>query len=67
MSHNHKHDHCFHIIKHCALCDTAYCTKCSKEWGVNSTFTPYTPPFTTTTNAPDLNTWSVLDAHTHSY
>ena len=35
------HNHCEHDLAHCAECDTAYCTKCSKEWGANFTYTPY--------------------------
>lgn len=32
MNHTH-HGHCIHTLAHCAACDVAYCTKCSRQWG----------------------------------
>jgi hypothetical protein len=31
-----------HDLRLCSRCDTAYCRFCQKEWGFNSTYTPYT-------------------------
>jgi hypothetical protein len=31
----HTHEHCFHELKYCSICDCVYCQKCGKEWKNN--------------------------------
>jgi len=38
----HNHNHCLHDLKYCDHCDTVYCTKCDREWGVHVHYQPYT-------------------------
>lgn len=43
---------CLHNLRHCAICDVAYCVLCGRQWG--STW--YGPIWsTTTTNATGVN------------
>lgn len=51
-----KHDHCTHVsLKYCEHCDVTYCLDCKKEWGANSTFTPYPTTITTFTDFPNTD------------
>lgn len=63
---NHKHaTTCEHEIKVCDCCDSAYCTKCEKEWGAQKpcnlnhwptyipTYIPYRAPYV----FPGYNSW----------
>ena len=67
MNHNHKHDHCLHVIKHCALCDLAYCTKCGKEWGGFTTWVTATDSWDNSTITTGGVSTIFDDPHTHSY
>lgn len=58
--HNQHHAHCEHAMAYCGHCDVAYCSKCSREWGVHSSWWPYYPATTTTTNAPSTYDTTVL-------
>ena len=30
--HTHEHEHCFHNLKYCSICDEVFCGNCHKEW-----------------------------------
>ena len=53
-----------HDLRLCPTCDTAYCTACKKEWGVNSTYTPYA---TITTSSDHVDgVWYIPPACSHA-
>ena len=47
------HEHHEHDFQYCKDCDVVWCKGCDKEWGFNSTWTPY--PGTTTISCPSTD------------
>jgi hypothetical protein len=76
MNHSH-HDHCDHVLKHCAKCDVVYCTKCNEEWPKTKYVydyykyyeqKPYSPwyPYTVTYGATTTNITSAATSTTNT-
>ena len=53
MTNHHEHNNhlCETHLGLCKRCDVVFCNECGKEWGANSTYTPY--PTTTIAGSGD--------------
>ena len=70
--HEEAHAHCEHCLHFCGHCDVAYCCDCKREWGVHTSWYPWTYNYpgsaTITTGTKANNDYTFADAScTHSH